>query len=239
MTSADITSAAEACGLKFHPLANIFPLIEGQEFKELVDSIKTNGLREPIVTYEHMILDGRNRARACEVAGVDPRFVPFEDDDPAAFVIDANLHRRHVTTEQKRELIAKVLKAQPASSDRLIANITNVSNKTVGVVRRELEEREEIPHFESRIDRKGRKQPFSRKKKTAKASGKLAPIADATLAAPNPIAAAWKKASAAQRRAFVQSHQTEITRSQEIGGPLDGQDQSVEGDAGENGGSAA
>lgn len=30
---------------EFHPLANIFPLVEGDEFEQLVASVKENGLR--------------------------------------------------------------------------------------------------------------------------------------------------------------------------------------------------
>lgn len=51
--------------LEFHPLANIFPLVEGTEFDELVADIKTHGLHEPIVLHEDQILDGRNRAPYC------------------------------------------------------------------------------------------------------------------------------------------------------------------------------
>jgi len=58
--------------LKFHPLANIFPLIEGTEFDDLVADIKVNGLHDPIVIHNDLILDGRNRYRACLAAGVDP-----------------------------------------------------------------------------------------------------------------------------------------------------------------------
>ena len=94
--------------LPFHPLADIFPLIEGDKFEQLVASIKANGLREAVVVYEGMILDGRNRARACEVAGIEPRYTPFKGDDPLAFVLDKNLNRRHLNDDQRRMVAAKI-----------------------------------------------------------------------------------------------------------------------------------
>ena len=90
----------------FHPLADMFPLMEGTEFDALVADIRNHDLIEPIILYEDKILDGRNRYRACQKAGVEPTFRPFMGDDPLAFVISANLHRRHLTIEQKRELAA-------------------------------------------------------------------------------------------------------------------------------------
>ena len=63
--------------LEFHPLAELFPMIEGAEFGGLVEDIKANGLRQPICLHEGKILDGRNRYLACEAAGVQPRFEPF------------------------------------------------------------------------------------------------------------------------------------------------------------------
>jgi hypothetical protein len=94
----------------FHPLAEIFPLMEGEEFDQLVASVKaSNGPREQIIVYEGMILDGRNRAHACEVAGIEPRYTPLRPEiDPVAFVIDKNLRRRHLN-ESQRGLVASRL----------------------------------------------------------------------------------------------------------------------------------
>jgi ParB-like chromosome segregation protein Spo0J len=110
-------------GLKFHPLADIFPLMEVAEFGELVASIKANGLREPIVMFEDMILDGRNRYLASRAAGIEPTFASYHGDDPKGFVVDKNIHRRHLTAAQKRDLITKLLKADPEKSDREIGRM--------------------------------------------------------------------------------------------------------------------
>jgi hypothetical protein len=57
--------------LEFHPLANIFPLMEGEEFSGMVADIKQKGLIENIIlTPDKLILEGRNRYLACLEAGV-------------------------------------------------------------------------------------------------------------------------------------------------------------------------
>src|SRR5271156_2646116 len=78
--------------LSYHPLAQIFPLIEGPEFEAFVDDVREHGLRAPIVTFDAKILDGRNRFRACQQASVEPVFVKYEGDNPLAFVISLNLN---------------------------------------------------------------------------------------------------------------------------------------------------
>jgi len=106
-----------------------------------------------------MILDGRNRYRACLDAGVEPTFRPFCGDDPAAYVISANIHRRHLTAEQKRELIATVIKATPDKSDRQIAETVKASPTTVGTVRAEIEATGDVSRLDTRTDSRGRQQP--------------------------------------------------------------------------------
>jgi len=103
-------------GREFHPLASHFPLLKGPEFEALVADIAANGLLEPIVLHEDAILDGRNRYRACLQAGVEPRFEQYAGDDPLAFVVSKNLHRRHLTASQRAILAAKLLPAFEAQA---------------------------------------------------------------------------------------------------------------------------
>jgi hypothetical protein len=175
--------------LPVHPAAEIFPLMSEPELKAMAEDIKKNGLQVPIVLCRaddrrpnpYSLVDGRNRLDAMELAGVTFRVFrrPFDKDwdfqilnnnlievtdcrDPYEFVISANAHRRHLTPEQKRELIAKVLKARPEISDRQIAAIAKASPTTAGKVRSELEAKGDVSKLDTRKDSKGRKQPASK-----------------------------------------------------------------------------
>ena len=90
------------------------------------------------------------------------------DSIPYAFVISANIHRRHLTAEQKRELIAKLIKATPEKSDRQIAETVKASPTTVGTVRAKMEAKGEVSKLDTRTDAKGVKQPAT---KPARARG--------------------------------------------------------------------
>src|SRR5215472_6836289 len=52
-----------------HPLANMFPMIEGQALEDLKHDIAAKGILEPIRLYQGMILDGRNRYSAARAVG--------------------------------------------------------------------------------------------------------------------------------------------------------------------------
>ncbi len=86
---------------KVHPAAALFPLMGETELQALADDIREHGLRQPIILLGVLILDGRNRWKACHLAGVEPRTVQFKGQDPVAFVLSQNLHRRHLTASQR------------------------------------------------------------------------------------------------------------------------------------------
>jgi hypothetical protein len=95
-----------------HPYADMFPMLPGPELEELAESIRANGLLNPIViTPDGLILDGRNRAAACELAGIEPHFVIHDSKDLDRFVIAQNSTRRHMSTGAHAMATARVLHA--------------------------------------------------------------------------------------------------------------------------------
>ena len=63
--------------IKVHPFAALFPMLNEQELQDLADDIKANGLLNKISRdKDGQILEGRNRLKACQIAGVQPQFKP-------------------------------------------------------------------------------------------------------------------------------------------------------------------
>ena len=94
--------------LEFHDIANQFPMMSEAEFSALVDDIKANGQREPIVLFEGKVLDGRNRYRACETLAIEPIVKEFEGsyDQAVQLGISSNLKRRHLSKSQIAMFVA-------------------------------------------------------------------------------------------------------------------------------------
>jgi N6-adenosine-specific RNA methylase IME4 len=131
--------------IEFHPLANIFPLIEGAEFDGLVEDIRQHGVREPIWLYQGQIIDGRNRYRASEMAGADCPMREYMGDDPVSFVVSLNLKRRHLSESQRGMVAAKIAnlhEGRPSETAQICAvsqdsaaEMLNVSRRTVQTAR--------------------------------------------------------------------------------------------------------
>lgn len=87
--------------MKVHPVAELFPMMPTTELRELADDIRANGLAVPLVRQGATLIDGRNRLAACRMAGIEPVFREYEGDSPVAFIVAANLKRRHLEKGQK------------------------------------------------------------------------------------------------------------------------------------------
>jgi len=112
--------------VEFHPVTEIFPLMEGEEFDQLVASIKANGLEEAIRLHpDGRIIDGRNRYRACLQAGVEPHYRTWEGEGSlVTLVVNLNLHRRHLTASQRAAITMEILpKIEAEARERQAATL--------------------------------------------------------------------------------------------------------------------
>lgn len=64
--------------LEPYPFAALFPQLPPEELTQLARDIKERGLLEPIILHKGLILDGRNRYRACQITDVKPRIEEFD-----------------------------------------------------------------------------------------------------------------------------------------------------------------
>jgi len=94
--------------LEYHEYANIYRMLSDDEIKKLAENIKTMGQLLPITSYEGKILDGRNRYKACEIAGVEPRIEEYTGDDPLSLIASLNDHRRHDSDNERAMVGARM-----------------------------------------------------------------------------------------------------------------------------------
>jgi ParB-like chromosome segregation protein Spo0J len=123
--------------IKFHRFADIFPMMDEAALAELAADIKAESQREPIHLWQDQIIDGRNRYRACQIAGVEPVIKRIEfpggEAEALAYVVSRNLKRRHLNAPQRTEAIRR-LRALPKwrdISNREIARQIGVDEATV------------------------------------------------------------------------------------------------------------
>lgn len=121
-------------GLESHPALAAFPLMTGSAFDAFKADVKNNGVLEPVVWWRvkpghELLLDGRNRERACHELGFDrPVRRYYEGDDPLMFVIALNLHRR-MLNESQRAIVAARLSMMPRGRPSKIRRSADLSGK--------------------------------------------------------------------------------------------------------------
>lgn len=118
-----VAKAIDWRNLPVHPAADLLPPLTDDELADLAADIKANGLNHPIVlahwTDEHGdiiegVIDGRHRLKACEIAGVEPRFERANGTTKLfRFAVSENISRRHLSTGQIAMTLALARRAAP------------------------------------------------------------------------------------------------------------------------------
>lgn len=108
--------------VRYHPVANLFPLIEGDAFQEFANDIAEHGLTHPVWYIDEdgvrLIVDGRNRFRACEARKVPIRWQKWEGAGSLVqWVISENLHRRHLKEGERAMLAARAIQLMEAEEE--------------------------------------------------------------------------------------------------------------------------
>ena len=116
--------------LEFHPLANIFPLIEGAEFDALKEDIHQNGLLDAITLFDSKIIDGRNRYRAMQELNKEIPGYLLQDESTnfptqeiaLAWVLSKNLHRRHLSEGQRAMVAGNIANMKSGERTDIVQN---------------------------------------------------------------------------------------------------------------------
>ena len=93
-----------------HPAADKFPMLDDERLAALAEGIKTGGLRNPgWLTPDGTLIDGRNRRKACELAGVEMRWEIYRGDDIVNFIVHQNVDRRVLTAGQRAAIACDLI----------------------------------------------------------------------------------------------------------------------------------
>lgn len=102
-----------------HPVAAIFPMMSESELQEMAKDIKKYGLQHPILTSRGVLIDGRNRLKACQMAGVAPTIKDMgdlTDERIITHVFALNLTRRHLDETQRASIAARLVSLKPGNA---------------------------------------------------------------------------------------------------------------------------
>lgn len=125
--------------LEFHSFANLFPLIEGADFDDLVEDVRVRGVHDPIDLWQGKILDGRNRYRAAQAAGIEigpqnlRHYRPELYGDPLDYVISKNLKRRHLDESQRALVAARLANMERGRPAENPANLPDLETPAATV----------------------------------------------------------------------------------------------------------
>jgi site-specific DNA-methyltransferase (adenine-specific) len=174
--------------LKNHPAADAWPMMDDQRYEELRADIEMNGQREPITLCDGMILDGRNRYRACVDLDIEPLTRDYAGD-PWAYAWSLNGARRDLESTV-RALIFKRCEDGSAKWAKRLEKIAEDGNRKKAAAAKErprdeggrLKPRPEVDHDDPPVEKKP-KEHVAREARAAEAK-----VSPATMARADQIA---------------------------------------------------
>lgn len=118
----------------------VMPSLSPEDYEQLKADIAERGVLVPVELDEAgNVLDGHHRIKAAQELGLEkwPQIVRIgmSEDEKRTHARKLNMARRHLSREQKRELIATAARENPTKTDREIADDLGVSHVTVADVR--------------------------------------------------------------------------------------------------------
>jgi ParB-like chromosome segregation protein Spo0J len=189
----------------------VMPALPAEDYEALKADIAARGVMVAIEMDEYgNVLDGYNRIKVCRELGINDYPVVvrsgLSEAEKLTHARRVNLLRRHLSQEQRRQLVADELRGDPSRSDRQIAAGLGVDHKTVGAARDRLGGTGEIPQLEKTTGTDGKARPVNRqhKRRLNSGIGKTTPSRDKK-AGPSPMLdpRAWSLSTPQAREAFV------------------------------------
>lgn len=139
------------------------PPLSPEEYQALTDSIREHGIQVPVILDEEgTVIDGHHRMKIADELGVEcPRTYRrgLSDTEKRTLALSLNVDRRHLTREQRRQIVAASIIADPDLNNHQHAKRTGVSPHTVATVRGGLESGLQIAKVTEHVGADGKTYP--------------------------------------------------------------------------------
>ena len=130
--------------LEHHQVADCLPELLPAEYEALKADIEARGLQQPIVLQSGLLIDGRHRAKACAELGIEAETIELaEGEDVVAYVVSANVMRRHLSAAQRALVAARlegykhggVRKKKPSPEQDSLAHLATAETASQPITR--------------------------------------------------------------------------------------------------------
>src|SRR6266436_2771957 len=142
-----------AADILIHPATECFRLMNEEELAALAADISENGQTDPIIVGQvngsgvEFVVDGRNRLKACTIAGVEPKLErrQFDGDDAVRAFVKSRGERRDLTKGERAMSLALLYPAETGAGGRgKKGSQSKRAAETAGVSHRRIQEARQV-----------------------------------------------------------------------------------------------